>query len=321
MFDKSERARIEAMASTRLTSSEVTELAADYVSSGSAQAVQPCVAQLIRVAFAAPWDIVEIFDAFERGYLGSAAGGPIDLSAAKRPPLKLDRTFWDAFWNVVDPAEPARDALDFTARVAALGQFLDPDFIFAAADTSILYPDVHSAAVSGEPDYFQISELSRSPVGSLANEFYRMITQNGFDLEVLDREQLGLRHLPYPLDFINAKMLQIHDVWHIVAGYQTTSLHEVGVSAFQLAQCGHSYSAKFLAVVVTSALRNSEGLKVLLDVVFTAWRHGRSSPPLISVDWREIWNRPLKEVRAELGLQPYESPYPADLVERIRAAS
>ncbi len=52
---------------------------------------------------------------------------------------------------------------------------------------------------------------------------------------MLDRDAPSLRDLPAPLNYLNARILQVHDLWHLVGGYQTTGLHEIAISAFHLA--------------------------------------------------------------------------------------
>jgi len=138
---------------------------------------------------------------------------------------------------------------------------------------------------------------------------------------VLDRESLGLADLPAPLDYLNARILQCHDLWHLLAGYRTTALHEIAISAFQMAQFGHHYSSMFLAVVLTKiAATQPDAIGLFLDTILTAWTHGRETPPLIGLDWETIWDRPLETLRAELGVTAYSSPHPADLFEQLRAA-
>jgi ubiquinone biosynthesis protein Coq4 len=94
----------------------------------------------------------------------------------------------------------------------------------------------------------------------------------------------------------------------------------VGISAFQLAQFGHGYSALFLAVVAARSAEDQARFTVLMDVVFDAWRHGRHTPPLIAIPWEQVWNEPTEAVRARFGITPFASPYPADLFEQPRAA-
>jgi ubiquinone biosynthesis protein Coq4 len=164
--------------------------------------------------------------------------------------------------------------------------------------------------------------LARCPKDSLGGEFHALIVDNGFDLEVLDRDALALDKLPAPLAYLNARILQCHDLWHIVAGYRTTALHEVAISAFQLAQFGHHYSSMFLGMVLTRvAFERPEGGPLMLQTILTAWVHGRRTPPLLGVDWPAMWDQPLEKVRARLGVTPYVSPFPADLFEQIEVAA
>ena len=118
-----------------------------------------------------------------------------------------------------------------------------------------------------------------------------LLVANGYDLEVLDREAIALSALPPALRYTNTRILQMHDVWHLVAGYTTSASHEIAISAFQLAQFGHGYSAMFLATVFTMAGRERpEGFPVLGLLVAEAWRHGRSAPSLMAVPWERTGN-------------------------------
>lgn len=148
------------------------------------------------------------------------------------------------------------------------------------------------------------------------------MVDDGFDLEVLDRDELGLADLPPPLDYLNVRILQCHDVWHTVAGYETTGLHEVAISGFQMGQFGHQYSATFLALVLTTLAWTQpiEATGFTLDTILSGYRHGRETPPLLGVEWESIWHLPISEVRAAVGVTPYDSPYPAGLLEELRSA-
>jgi ubiquinone biosynthesis protein Coq4 len=187
---------------------------------------------------------------------------------------------------------------------------------------ALAYPGVAAAVAQGYPERFTLEALVRCPAGSLGRAFHDLIVDNGFDLEVLDREALGLKDLDPPHDYLNARILQCHDLWHLLAGYRTTGLHEVAISAFQAAQFGHAYSAMFLAAALSrAAVERPEAAGVLLDVILTAWTHGRESPPILGLDWPTLWDLPVEAVRERLGLATYVSPYPADLFEQLMAAA
>ena len=42
----------------------------------------------------------------------------------------------------------------------------------------------------------------------------------------------------------NRRILQLHDVWHLFAGFGFTAQGEVAISGFQLAQFGQNYSTR-----------------------------------------------------------------------------
>jgi ubiquinone biosynthesis protein Coq4 len=181
---------------------------------------------------------------------------------------------------------------------------------------------VTEAAKAGFPARTRLADLAACPAGSLGEEFHRLIVDNNFDLEVLDRDALGLTDLTPPLDYLNGRMLQAHDLWHIVAGYRTTALHEVAISGFQMAQFGHNYSAMFLAVAATAAaVRDTAFFAMLMDTILTAWAHGRQTPPMLLIPWERVWDQPTEAIRSRFGVTPYATPYPADIFEQLAASA
>jgi ubiquinone biosynthesis protein Coq4 len=275
-------------------------------------------AEVAHAAFAAPWRLQPVLDRFAARRLDSE--GPdgaegLDLGPSLSP-LPVPDGLFEALWAIVEGAGGGRSALEFTQATAALGGQLDPGFLAAQRAVSLQWPGVAEAAARGWPEPFTLEQLAAAPRGSLAGEFHDLIVCNGFDLEVLDRDALSLRDLPPPLDYLNARILQVHDLWHLVGGYRTTGLHEIAISAFQLAQFGHAYSGFVLAVTLTSASADPLRYAVLSGVIASAWRHGRTTPPLLGVDWPALWDQPLDAVREALGVRPFDSPWPADLFER-----
>jgi len=280
---------------------------------GDVQAALDLGALLVRCGWIEPALALDAYDAAARGWFGEASP-PCNMRGGTG---KGSPALWAPFWELMDD-DARMDPGGFTMRVAQLGGFVDGGFPVRAGKASLSYPGVPEAVAQGWPPKFQMADLAACPHDSLGGEFHRQIIDNNFDLEVLDRDTLGLAKLPPPLDYLNARALQCHDIWHIVGGYHTTALHEVAISAFQLSQFGHNYSAQFLAVVVTkSAIKRPEGVGLLLDIILTGWRHGRATPSLMGVDWPAIWAAPLDQVRKRLGVSAYNSPVPPDLVEQL----
>ena len=272
---------------------------------------------LAHAAFLAPGRVADVYDAATTGW----ERAPVRANAIPMddtPSLPAPDGLWNAYFAVVrDAAAGKLDALSITERTAALGGMMGPEFSERLVTASHAYPGVSQAAQNALPNLVTLDQLAAEPHGSLARQFHDLIVDNTFDLEVLDRDELGLSALPKPLDYLNTRILQSHDLWHIVAGYETTALHEIAISAFQMAQFGHNYSAQFLAVTFgVAAVSPAYGLPVLADTVFSAWRHGRETPPMMLIDWENEWNRSTDDIRTAFQISPYESPHPANLIER-----
>ena len=312
------RARFQAKAQAGGDPAEACALA-QAVRAGDPAAARELAALWLHAAAAGPERLVPTYDGAAEGWLGAPPKAMMLEAAAE--PLPIPQDFWSGFWALATEPRAGPDPGEITQRTAALAAKLDPGFRDRAAAMAWRYPGVRDAAAAGYPARFTLETLAQAPAGSLGHEFHSLIVDNGFDLEVLDREALGLADLPAPLNYLNARILQCHDLWHIAAGYQTTALHEVAISGFQAGQFGHGYSALFLAMVLTrAAFAQPEAAGLFLDTILVAWTHGRESPPLLGLDWPAIWGLPTAEVRTSIGLAPYASPYPADLFEQLRAA-
>lgn len=320
--DDQEHAGFEALTQAGADEDAARGLGARLKASPQPQDLKALAALWLHGAVGAPESVPGIYDAAAEGYLGEPVGAKAVPTDATQPPEPIPAAFWTGLWELVAEPRGGLEAVNLTTKTAALTGLLSPRLPARVGKAALAYPGVPAAVARGYPHRFRLEALARCPAGSLGAEFHSLIVDNGFDLEVLDREALGLDKLPAPLDYLNARILQCHDLWHIVGGYQTTALHEVAISAFQLAQFGHHYSSMFLGMALTRvAFERPEGGAILLPVILSAWAHGRRTPPLLGVDWEAVWNRPLAEVRQKLGVTPYASPFPADLLEQLQVAA
>jgi hypothetical protein len=145
-----------------------------------------------------------------------------------------------------------------------------------------------------------------------------LIVDNAFDLEVLYRAELGLRALPKPLDCLNARILQAHDLWHILAGYEATALHEIAISGFQMGQFGHNYSAMFLAVVATVATAGEPaGAPIFLTLCSRRLHAGAKRRPCWTLPGKRIGTMLSRNCARAFGVTAFASLYPAGLIEQL----
>jgi len=270
------------------------------------------------VAVVAPESVVEVYDGLVEGWSGSAPEGPVVTGTPRSEPVS--DALWEGLWELVFDPDAGRDPASITVRTAALTEHLSPEFHRRVAVMALRYPGVAEAAAGGIPPRFTLEELAACPRDSLGGAMHSFVVDNGFDLEVLDRDSLGLQELPPPLDYCNVRILQCHDVWHLVAGHATSGLHEVSVSGFQMAQFGHQYSSMFLGMLLTKMAFTMppDVFDFTLETILTGYVHGRETPPMLGIEWEALWALPIPEIRDRLGITAYDSPYPAWILEEMQ---
>ena len=283
---------------------------------GGSDAARAIALGFVRAAFARPALIMPVYDAVSAGWAGDA-DHRAPAVADDVGPLVLPAEQWRRFWAAVDLGA-SDGAKGITLAVTNTLGASDLALEARAAEAAFAFAGVRQAAGCSLRAPYDIATLKNCAAGSLGERFYRLIVDNGFDVEVLNREELALTSLPPVLRYTNTRILQTHDLWHLVAGYDTTILHEIGISAFQLAQFGHLYSAAFLATVATlTSQAEAVAAQIYFATVAAAWAHGRATPPLMAIEWEHLWDRPIDAIRADYGIAPFASPYPANLIEQV----
>lgn len=295
---------------------------------GDSAAMQEVAAAIAHIAFVNPGASMAALDGLARGWLGEAAAIPATPAAQALMLSRLDdadrpgTAFWDAFWVFLSSREENMSGEEVTERIAAFASSLPASFTARAEEAAIAHPGTANAATRPIPEKITLETLGQQPEGSLGHDIYRLIVDNDFHLEVLDRDDATINAMPPALRYLNVRILQMHDVWHMMAGYRTTMLQEVGISAFSLAQFDHNYSAMLIATAAASPLFNvPEAFPVVMQVIMEAWQHGRTTPFFMEIEWENEWHRSIADIRAHHGIKAFESIYPADLFEQLRDAA
>jgi ubiquinone biosynthesis protein Coq4 len=284
-------------------------------------------ALMSHAAFVQPERQIAIFDAIASAWLDLDRAGERAASLKQQLPwLTQDvhleswttpRQVWDAFWKVVDAepgapsdAPPKDQALDFTGRVVAIGFHYDAELLTRCERAHYLHEDVRKLLEQPEVR-MTTNDLRNWPKGSLGASLLDMLTSKGYDLEVIDPDTVMLPPVFAAQNRTNRRILQLHDVWHLFAGFGFTAQGEVAISGFQLAQFGQNYSTRFLAATTTAmCLRPVVSVDQFISLISEGWRHGRRAPPLMSVEWHKLLGRSIKDLRKEMNMAAFESRTP-----------
>jgi ubiquinone biosynthesis protein Coq4 len=305
-------------ATKRTDAASLAQAVADAKSGKSSGRLQIATA-MAWAAYSCPDATPEVFDNICSAWLGT---GPTPEIPAHTTELPLADSFWEAFWTVIDGPEEGYDAISITLAVASLAAEVHEDFGGLAEHHAANHPGAKAALTNPVPGRTDVAALANCAENSLGRLLHDMIVDNDFDPEVLDREAVMLSEMPACLQYLNTRILQMHDVWHLVAGYDTSGTHETSISAFQLAQFGHNYSSMYLAAVSTISYYTSpRGFPILMQIIAEGWQHGRNTPPMMDVEWENEWHHSLGEIRQQHNITALRSVLPTDVMETMADGS
>ncbi len=267
---------------------------------------------LARVAWIDPHETIPVYDDMAARWLDGSFmrfdGPPVGEATLARlsAPASLPPDLGPLLWAL---AEDGIQAETITQRIAAFGAAYPADHRDKCARAMEAHPGWPVLATKPDMRRTKLDDVKACVPGTLGHAFHRLIVDNGFDIEVLDPDSVVGYH-PV-IDPTSRRILQTHEIWHLVAGYSTSALHEVAISGFQLAQFGHGYSRDFLATSFTITATTMPVLApVVLQATLEGWRHGRRTPPMMLVDWDTLWDEPLDAIRARHGVEPFTSVLP-----------
>jgi len=153
-----------------------------------------------------------------------------------------------------------------------------------------------------------LDALMKLPTGSLGNAFAHHIVDRGFDPDYFRK-----RELKDDIDYILMRLRQTHDIWHVISGFDTDPIGELGVKAIEVAQ-----TRRPMAAVVASGgllrflLHEPEDLGRALAGISAEYQMGIKSKLLLAQKWEAHWERPVEEWRTMLNLTPFQAgPPPA----------
>lgn len=142
--------------------------------------------------------------------------------------------------------------------------------------------------------------LLKYPENSLGYIYASYLLETGFDpnfyrkLEVKDNAS-----------YILLRLRQTHDIWHLVTGFGTDVVGELGLQAFVLAQTRRPMSVVLIAGgLLKILLQCPTDLENLLDGIAVGYRMGAKAKPFLAQKWEENWEKPLSEWRLQLGVEP-----------------
>jgi len=157
-----------------------------------------------------------------------------------------------------------------------------------------------------------LDDLAGLPVGTLGRGYHDFIVDNGLEKNIAINyrefhaglEASGhLDRMPEPLRYAVIRGFQIHDLLHVLTGYEATSSGEIALQAFCLAQLRFPYFGMWMSTVTTRmTLVDPKTIVPMMDAISDGWSYGRAARNLQFERWEEMLERPLADIRAEYRL-------------------
>jgi ubiquinone biosynthesis protein Coq4 len=104
--------------------------------------------------------------------------------------------------------------------------------------------------------------------------------------------------------YIEYRWQQTHDIWHVITGFDTSDIGEIGLQAFYLAQFQLPLASLLIAnALISVTLLQPEALNPMLSAIAQGWQMGKIARPLIAQKWEAAWEKPVAVWQAELNVQ------------------
>lgn len=149
-----------------------------------------------------------------------------------------------------------------------------------------------------------LETLLQLPKDSLGYVYASSLQAAGLKPLDLDPSLFSWEKVNSDVTYIEYRYQITHDLWHVVTGFDTTPLGELGLQGFYLAQF-HLPSAlpALLTGTIGTLVTAPEGLPILLDAIAQGWQMGKNAKQLIGQKWEEAWDKSVSQWREELNIQ------------------
>jgi ubiquinone biosynthesis protein COQ4 len=149
--------------------------------------------------------------------------------------------------------------------------------------------------------------LRRLPPGTLGREYVEFVERAGITADgLVEASEVNATEydtLTPDQAFYARRLRDMHDLWHVVAGFSTRTFGEVCVVSFTYAQTSNLGLAAIALIGALKIARETKDRGVL-NAAWQAYRIGRRAAWLPAQDWEALLAEPLDAVRRKLELAP-----------------
>ena len=127
----------------------------------------------------------------------------------------------------------------------------------------------------------------------LSAEGLAQVSAVGVDPELINNKD--------PVAWYGRRIRDVHDLWHIVTGYDRDPLGEACLVAFSFVQ---TRGLGWLAIALGVLAKGGGGVPGVRGAILEGFRHSRSAAWMPGVDYERLMRLPIDVARAELHILP-----------------
>lgn len=148
--------------------------------------------------------------------------------------------------------------------------------------------------------------LARFEPGTVGASYRAFREARGFTAEGLADEarkigpQIDAQH---PVVWYSRRIRDVHDIWHVLTGYETDALGEACVVAFSYAQT-RNLGFAFIGWGAAREIQREVKSVPARRAVWQAYRNGKAAHWLPGLDYEALFAQPLEVARARLKIRP-----------------
>ena len=142
--------------------------------------------------------------------------------------------------------------------------------------------------------------LLKYPEGTLGHGYAHHLDDRGFDPDYY--RKIDVKD---DIDYVLMRLRQTHDIWHVITGFDTDRIGEIGLKAVELAQTHRPMAAVITTGGVLRYLaKDPDQLDDVLRAISAGYRLGCNAKLLLAQKWEQGWDKPLAQWREELDVEP-----------------
>lgn len=154
-----------------------------------------------------------------------------------------------------------------------------------------------------------LAELLRLPYGTFGHEYAQWMIDNDLSGDLRRDVPLPVADADADERYVLRRLVEVHDFWHVLSGYNCDAAGELGLLAFTLGQIRPRGLALLLWTAVREDLRaNWRKRRRLWSplplYLWRAFRHGRRARFLMAIAIEDYFWLPIGSVRQRLGIEP-----------------